>query len=133
EVIDYTAQDFTDGGPVHDVIVDVLGKAGFPRSLRALKPDGRYLLVGFSGGLARIARALVTGVLVHLGTGAISHRRSRSEAGRSRLPAGVDRRAQAPHRDRAPIYARRDRRSAPLRRYSNGPSRRRPTATASPS
>jgi NADPH:quinone reductase-like Zn-dependent oxidoreductase len=34
-VIDYTAQDFTDGGPVHDVIVDVLGKAGFPRSLRA--------------------------------------------------------------------------------------------------
>ena len=48
-VIDYTAQDFTDGGPVHDVIVDVLGKAGFPRSLRALKPGGRYLLVGFSG------------------------------------------------------------------------------------
>ena len=66
EVIDYTAQDFTDGGPVHDVIVDVLGKAGFPRSVRALKPGGRYLLVGFSGGLGGIARALVTGGLVHL-------------------------------------------------------------------
>jgi NADPH:quinone reductase-like Zn-dependent oxidoreductase len=66
EVIDYTAQDFTDGGPVHDVIVDVLGKAGFPRSLRALKPGGRYLLVGFSGGLEAMARALVTGGLVHL-------------------------------------------------------------------
>ena len=66
DVIDYTAQDFTDGGPVHDVIVDVLGKAGFPRSLRALKPGGRYLLVGFSGGLGGIARALVTGGLVHL-------------------------------------------------------------------
>jgi len=51
--------------PVHDVIVDVLGKAGFPRSLRALKPGGRYLLVGFSGGLAGIARALVTGAVVH--------------------------------------------------------------------
>ena len=24
-MIDYTAQDFIDGGPVHDVIVDVLG------------------------------------------------------------------------------------------------------------
>src|SRR4029453_8661077 len=66
DVIDYTAQDFTDGGPVHDVIVDVLGKAGFPRSLRALKPGGRYLLVGFSGGLGGIARALVTGGVVHL-------------------------------------------------------------------
>jgi NADPH:quinone reductase-like Zn-dependent oxidoreductase len=66
DVIDYTAQDFTDGGPVNDVIVDVLGKAGFPRSLRALKPGGRYLLVGFSEGLWGIARALVTGGLVHL-------------------------------------------------------------------
>ena len=66
DVIDYTAQDFTEAGPVHDVIFDVLGKAGFPRSLRALKPGGRYLLVGFSGGFWRIARALVTGAFVHL-------------------------------------------------------------------
>jgi NADPH:quinone reductase-like Zn-dependent oxidoreductase len=65
EVIDYTAQDFTDGGPVQDVIVDVL-KAGFLRSLRALKPGGRYLLVGFSGRLAGIACVLVSGGLVHL-------------------------------------------------------------------
>jgi hypothetical protein len=43
------------------VIVDVLGKAGFPRSVRALTRGGRYLLVGFSGGLVRIARALATG------------------------------------------------------------------------
>jgi NADPH:quinone reductase-like Zn-dependent oxidoreductase len=66
EVIDYTAQDFIDGGPVYDVIVDVLGKAGFPRSLHALKPAGRYLLVGFSDGLGTIARTLLTGGLVHL-------------------------------------------------------------------
>ena len=66
EVIDYTARDFTDGGPRHDVIVDVLGKAGFPRSLRALEQGGRYLLVGFPGGLGGIARALLTGALVHL-------------------------------------------------------------------
>jgi len=34
---------------------DILGKAGFPHSLRALVPGGRYLLVGFSGGLLAIA------------------------------------------------------------------------------
>jgi NADPH:quinone reductase-like Zn-dependent oxidoreductase len=66
DAIDYTTQDFVERGPVHDVIVDVLGKAGFPRSLRALKPGGRYLLVGFSGGLGRIVLALVTGGLIHL-------------------------------------------------------------------
>jgi len=66
ELIDYTARDFTDGGPRHDVIVDVLGKAGFPRSLRALEPGGRYVLVGFPGGLGEIARALLTGGLAHL-------------------------------------------------------------------
>ena len=66
EVIDYTTRDFLDGGAVYDVIVDVLGKAGFPRSVRALKPGGRYLLVGFSDGLGTIARSLVTGAVVHL-------------------------------------------------------------------
>ena len=66
DVIDYTARDFTDGGPRHDVIVDLLGKAGFPRSLRALERGGRYLLVGFPEGLGGIARVLLTGALVHL-------------------------------------------------------------------
>jgi len=66
EVIDYTTQNFTDAGPVHDVIVDLLGKAGFPRSLRALKPGGRYLLVGFPGGLGGIARVLMAGAMAHL-------------------------------------------------------------------
>jgi NADPH:quinone reductase-like Zn-dependent oxidoreductase len=66
EVIDYTTRDFTDGGPAHDVVFDVLGKAGFPRSLRALKPGGRYLLVGVAGGLGSIARMLVSGALAHL-------------------------------------------------------------------
>ena len=66
EVIDYTARDFIDDGPAYDVIVDVLGKAGFPRSVRALRPGGRYLLVGLSGGAATIVRNLVMGGLVHL-------------------------------------------------------------------
>lgn len=66
EVIDYTTRDFVDEAPIYDVIVDLLGKAGFPRSVRVLKPGGRYLLVGFSGGVGSIARALLTGGLIHL-------------------------------------------------------------------
>jgi NADPH:quinone reductase-like Zn-dependent oxidoreductase len=66
DVIDYAAQDFIERGPIHDVIVDVLGRAGLPRSIRALKRGGRYLLVGFSGGLGQTIRALVSGGFAHL-------------------------------------------------------------------
>jgi len=65
EVIDYTAQDFADGGARYDVICDILGKSGFPRGLRVLAPGGRYLLVGFSGGLLAIVAALLRGALAH--------------------------------------------------------------------
>ena len=65
-VVDYRRDDFTRGGPVYDVICDVMGKAGFPRSLRALKPGGRYLLVGLSGGLLAIAAALLRGLWAHV-------------------------------------------------------------------
>jgi NADPH:quinone reductase-like Zn-dependent oxidoreductase len=44
-VIDYTREDFTRLGPAYDVIYDVVGKSSFSRSLRTLKPNGRYLLV----------------------------------------------------------------------------------------
>jgi len=65
-VIDYTQQDFTRDGRVYDVICDILGKAGFPHSLRALVPRGRYLLVGFSGGVLSIATALLRGAWAHM-------------------------------------------------------------------
>lgn len=42
-VLDYTREDFTQAGPVYDVIFDVVGKRSFAESLRALKPGGRYL------------------------------------------------------------------------------------------
>jgi NADPH2:quinone reductase len=63
--IDYTAHDFTRDGQTYDVICDVLGKSGFPGSLRALEPRSRYLLVGFSGGLLAIAAALMRGFWAH--------------------------------------------------------------------
>ncbi len=43
-VIDYTREDFTKSGQTYDVIFDVVGKSSFSRSLRSLKPNGRYLL-----------------------------------------------------------------------------------------
>ena len=65
-VIDYRREDFLRDGPACDVVCDVMGKAGFPRSLRALKPGGRYLLVGLSGGMLAMAAALLRGLLAHV-------------------------------------------------------------------
>jgi NADPH:quinone reductase-like Zn-dependent oxidoreductase len=43
-VIDYAQSDFTQSGETYDVILDVIGKSPFSQSIRALKPNGRYLL-----------------------------------------------------------------------------------------
>jgi NADPH:quinone reductase-like Zn-dependent oxidoreductase len=42
-VIEYTTEDFTQNGQVHDVIVDFPGKSPFRRSLTSLKPGGYYV------------------------------------------------------------------------------------------
>lgn len=44
QVIDYTKEDFTRRAETYDVIIDVIGKSSFSRSLKALKPNGRYIL-----------------------------------------------------------------------------------------
>ncbi len=43
-VIDYTKEDFSLNEKKYDVILDVVGKDSFDRCIRALKPDGRYLM-----------------------------------------------------------------------------------------
>ena len=43
-VVDYTQEDFTRLGKTYDIIFDVVGKSPFSRSLRVLRPRGRYLL-----------------------------------------------------------------------------------------
>jgi NADPH:quinone reductase-like Zn-dependent oxidoreductase len=53
-VIDYTQEDFTKSGETYDVISDVVGKTSFSRSMRSLKPNGRYLLA--NAGLSRMVR-----------------------------------------------------------------------------
>jgi len=52
-VIDYTQEDFTQNGITYDVIIDVVGKSPFSRSVRSLEPNGRYILGNprFSGAI----------------------------------------------------------------------------------
>ena len=47
KVIDYTREDFADGGETYDCIVDILGKSSLARCKRSLKPKGRCLFVSF--------------------------------------------------------------------------------------
>lgn len=59
EVIDYTREDFSKAGRVYDVVFDAVGMSGFERSLRSLKPGGRYVRVGGSGRLWSMLGAAV--------------------------------------------------------------------------
>lgn len=43
-VIDYTREDFSQRDQKYDLVLDVVGRNSFSRCIRALKPDGRYLL-----------------------------------------------------------------------------------------
>jgi NADPH:quinone reductase-like Zn-dependent oxidoreductase len=48
-VIDYTQTDFTRQGVRYDLIFDVPGNHPFSACRRALKPEGRYVLIGHEG------------------------------------------------------------------------------------
>jgi NADPH:quinone reductase-like Zn-dependent oxidoreductase len=43
-VVNYTQEDFTQNGETYDVIIDVVGKSPFSRSVRSLRQNGRYVL-----------------------------------------------------------------------------------------
>jgi NADPH:quinone reductase-like Zn-dependent oxidoreductase len=49
-VLDYTRQDFADGGPRFDVILDIGGNAGLSHLRRALTARGRLVIVGGEAG-----------------------------------------------------------------------------------
>jgi NADPH:quinone reductase-like Zn-dependent oxidoreductase len=42
-VIDYTVEDFSRRGPIHDIVFDTVDKCAFAACDRSLKPDGIYL------------------------------------------------------------------------------------------
>ena len=48
-VIDYTKTDYTTEGAKYDVIIDNVGNHGFFANRRALKPEGKFILVGGGG------------------------------------------------------------------------------------
>jgi NADPH:quinone reductase-like Zn-dependent oxidoreductase len=43
-VMDFTKEDFTKNGETYDVIIDIVGKSSFFRSMRSLSKNGRYIL-----------------------------------------------------------------------------------------
>src|SRR5262249_11439003 len=48
--IDYTRQDYTQCGTQYDLIIDNVGNHSLPANRRALKPNGRYVMVGAQKG-----------------------------------------------------------------------------------
>jgi NADPH:quinone reductase-like Zn-dependent oxidoreductase len=69
-VIDYTREDFTEGGPQYDLIFDNVENRPLADCRRALKPEGTLVLNSGTGamglgGLVRLARPLVLSPFVH--------------------------------------------------------------------
>jgi NADPH:quinone reductase-like Zn-dependent oxidoreductase len=75
-VLDHTREDFADGGPRFDVVLDIGGNARLSRLRRALVPGGRLVIVGgetsgrLLGGSGRQVRAMLLSPFVgqELGT-----------------------------------------------------------------
>jgi NADPH:quinone reductase-like Zn-dependent oxidoreductase len=67
-VIDYTSEDFTEGGPRYDLILDNVGNHSMARTRRALTPTGKLISNGgghASGKLGRTLRTMLVSVFVH--------------------------------------------------------------------
>jgi NADPH:quinone reductase-like Zn-dependent oxidoreductase len=69
EVIDYTQEDFTQGGRQYDVMLDLIGNHSLAACRHSLTPRGTYVLVGVKDmgrwfGLARQFKALSTSPFV---------------------------------------------------------------------
>jgi NADPH:quinone reductase-like Zn-dependent oxidoreductase len=65
-IIDYTREDFADGGTRYDVIIDIAGNRPLTHLRRALNPNGTLVIVGGEGGgrwLGGIDRQLRASVL----------------------------------------------------------------------
>jgi NADPH:quinone reductase-like Zn-dependent oxidoreductase len=66
-VIDYTREDFTDGGPRFDLIIDNVSNHSMARTRRALTPSGRLISNGgghVGGKLGRTVRTMLVSMFV---------------------------------------------------------------------
>jgi NADPH:quinone reductase-like Zn-dependent oxidoreductase len=64
-VIDYTREDFTAGNRKYDLILAVNGNYSLLKCRKALKPDGRYVMVG--GALTQVFKAIFIGKPLSMG------------------------------------------------------------------
>jgi NADPH:quinone reductase-like Zn-dependent oxidoreductase len=70
-VIDYTHEDFGEGGQRYDLILDIGGNSKLTRLRRALAPEGTLVIVGgegggpWFGGIDRQLRAMMMSAFVH--------------------------------------------------------------------
>ncbi len=71
-VIDYTREDFASGGQRYDVVFDVVGKNSFARSIRSLKPGGRYLMANPSLTAMLLGRLMAAGKQIIAGTASLT-------------------------------------------------------------
>ncbi len=96
-VIDYTREDFAEGGPRFDVVLDIGGNATLSRLRRALTARGRLVIVGgetdgrWLGGSDRQIRAQLLSPFVsqHLGTFVASENAADLDALRHLIEAGA--------------------------------------------
>ncbi len=95
-VLDYTREDFADGGSRYDVILDIGGNARLSRLRRALTPRGRLIIVGgetdgrLLGGTSRQIRAQLLSPFIgqKLGTFVASEKAADLNALRDLIEAG---------------------------------------------
>jgi len=64
-LIDYTKEDFAEGGPIYDLILDVLTYRSVRDYMRVLKPGGIYVMLG-GGSYSRVFRLFWQGPLLSL-------------------------------------------------------------------
>lgn len=116
KVVDYTKEDFSSEGRVYDAVIDTVGKAGFARSVRALKRGRPYARVAPSGSIPSVLWDLPR-QWVDLAHRRGGDRRRRVEAGEGRpyLLQGPDRGGPTADRGGPPLSLREDRRCVPLR------------------
>lgn len=62
-VIDYTAEDFTDGGHRYDVVFDAVGLSSFGQCKRVLKPGGIFMSTGPGPGYQNLMLPVITPLL----------------------------------------------------------------------